>query len=410
MIDYKRLWLKIAIIFFFFTAFAGLFLRLLPFLDDFDNKYHFGVLQSHSHTGFLGWVFIALYAFLINTFGTQNLIGKKKTVRILIILTVLLLGIYISFPLDGYGVFSITFLSLFLIYSYYTLVYFYKNIDSKYNKTIIKKFLLWGIVLYFISSIGPWALGPVIAGGYKSTKLYYDTIFFYLHFLYNGFITFSIIALYLKLFWEKIENNSNRKKCMFFSFIALLSGTFLSYSESLLWHNPSLYVHFISVLSALFILYAVFCLYKTIEGIQIHYNKIEKYLITFTLIFFILKIVLQFFQAFPYFSKISYLFKGQFIIGYIHLVTLGFISLFLIFYSISTQIIKSGRLFKTGIYFYLTGFLLTEVLLFFQGILLLNSIYILSPSFNLLMLVFSLVIFIGILLILINSLYKKAQN
>jgi len=306
MSNYKRLWLNIALFFFFLTSLAGLFLRLLPFLSNFNNKYHYGVLQSHSHTGFLGWVFIALYAFLVDTFGTKDLINKKKTVRILIILTVLLLGMYISFPFNGYGIFSITFLSLFLIYSYYTLVYFYKNIDSKYSNCKIKKFLIAGIIFYFISSIGPWALAPIMAMGYKKTHLYYDTIFMYLHFLYNGFITFTVIALYLNQFRDKIIESTIKKKYLHISFVTLLLGSILSYAESLLWHNPPFYVFILAVTGSLLILISVFYLYKSTQNFILKYNSIERFLITSAITFFIIKIVLQSFQAFPYFAKISY--------------------------------------------------------------------------------------------------------
>ncbi len=406
MSDLKRLWFKIAIVFFFLTSIAGLFLRLLPFLDNFNNKYHYGILQSHSHTGFLGWVFIALYAFLIDTFGKKDLIYKKKTVRILIILTVLLLGIYISFPFNGYGFFSITFLSLFLLFSYYTLVYFYKNIDSEYKNTLIKKFILAGIIFYFISSIGPWALAPIIAAGYKKSNLYYDTIFLYLHFLYNGFITFSIIALFFNKFKEEINNKFSRKRYFHYSFITLTIGTILSYSESLLWHNPPFYVHLIAITSSFLILISVFYLYKSIKGLKIDYYKTVNYLIGIAIFLFILKIILQTFQAFPFFSGISYLFKGLFIIGYIHLVTLGFISLFLLFFALKSRIIAPNYFFKKGIYLYLTGFVLTETVLFLQGLFLLNSIFVLSSIFNLLMVVFSLFLFAGIFFILLGAFRK----
>ena len=403
MNDHKKLWLKIALIFFFLTSLAGLFLRLLPFLNNFDNKHHYGVLQSHSHTGFLGWVFIAIYAFLINTFGIKDLINKKKTVRILIILTVLLFGIYISFPFNGYGVFSITFLSLFLIYSYYTLIYFYKNIDPEYNKSIIKKFLFAGIIFYFISSIGPWALAPIIATGYKKTNIYFDTIFLYLHFLYNGFITFSVIALFFNSIWKKISIDTIRKRFFYTGFITLLIGTILSYSESLLWHDPAFFVYLIAVFSSLLILYSVIYLYKSAKGLYTEHGTLEKYLFLLSFSFFIIKIVLQTFQAFPFFAEISYLFKGQFIIGYIHLVTLGFISLFLLYFALKNRYIIPGPLFQTGVYLYLTGFFLTEFVLFLHGLFMMNSIYLLSPGFNLLMLLFSLFLFSGISLILINS-------
>lgn len=407
MSNYKKLWLNIALFFFFLTSLAGLFLRLLPFLSNFNNKYHYGVLQSHSHTGFLGWVFIALYAFLVDTFGTKDLINKKKTVRILIILTVLLLGMYISFPFNGYGIFSITFLSLFLIYSYYTLVYFYKNIDSKYSNCKIKKFLIAGIIFYFISSIGPWALAPIMAMGYKKTHLYYDTIFMYLHFLYNGFITFTVIALYLNQFRDKIIESTIKKKYLHISFVTLLLGSILSYAESLLWHNPPFYVFILAVTGSLLILISVFYLYKSTQNFILKYNSIERFLITSAITFFIIKIVLQSFQAFPYFAKISYMLKGQFIIGYIHLVTLGFISVFLIFYAIKKRFLIPDHLFKKGIFYYFTGFFLTETLLFLHGLFLMNSIYVFSSSFNILMLIFSLSLFTGISFLLISQYVKR---
>ena len=400
-------WVKLSIFLLFVTTFLGLLIRFLPLQNLIPNSYFYGLLQSHSHTGFLGWIFLLLLVLLFYKFGDKNILKRKKTILILLLNSLLITAITISFPFDNYGPFSITFLSAFLIFSYYTLIYFYKNINLTYNNFISKSFIKTGIVFYFISSIAPWLLAPIIALGFKKTPLYYNDIFLYLHFLYNGFITFSILGIFYLDIEKKNLQNLNFNKYFKLSLYLLGFGTLLNYSQSLLWNNPHISVYIISFISTIFLIAGIISLIKITKLSDIEFYGIAKQLLYFSIGILILKIGLQFFQSFPKFANLSYMLKSQFIIGYIHLVTLGFVTSFIIAYTLKVNFISSSKTIKIAIYSYILGFLLTEILLFGQGLLLWNGITILIVNFNLYMFIASIFIFIGFFLLFIGVIKQK---
>jgi len=401
----KHLWAKISLFFLMITSLLGLLIRILPIQNIIDNSYFYGLLQSHSHTGFLGWVFIAVYILILDNFGQPDILKRKKTKIIIAFVTFFIAGMTISFPFFGYNFISITFLSLFLAFSYYALYYLYKSIRTETKDTISYKFIKTAIYLYLLSSISPWALGPIMAMGYKKTALYYNDIFFYLHFLYNGFIIFSIIGL-LFIKYEiqnlKIKNlNISLNNGLKF----LLTGTVLNYSESVLWTKPHYSIYLIAFFSSILILTGVYYLWKSINSINLAVKKsmYSSFLLNFALILFVVKSILQTLQSFPVFASISYDLKSYLIIGYIHLVTLGIITPFLLTLYLRGNFIAKSKLYNIGITSYLLGFLLTETILFGQGLLLWNGITSLTPQYNLIIMISSVFLFLGFTLIYLSQ-------
>lgn len=388
------------------TSILGFIIRLLPLQNIIPNSYFNGLLQSHSHTGFLGWVFLIIYILLLNRFGKPNLFSQRKSQVILIVLSVFIFGMTLSFPFTGYGFLSISFLTLFLLFSYYSLYYLYKHIDDLYKNSISYKFLIAAILFYLLSSISPWLLGPIIAKGYKKTPLYYNDIFFYLHFLYNGFITFSIISLYFIEIELKKTKKLNLKSNLKNAFIYLSIGTVLNYSSSLLWNKPSIIVFVIAFISTILLLVGIYFLTKEYTILFNEKNKLFRFLFLTTISMFLFKNILMLFQSFPKFAELSYHLKSQFIIGYIHLVTLGFISSFIISYLIHHKMLSKSITLNIGILSFIIGYYSTEIILFTQGIFLWNNLSILSSSYSLLILIASTFLLIGFIFIFIASTKK----
>jgi len=396
----KRFWSKISLFFLMITSLLGLIIRAIPLQNIIDNSYLYGFLQSHSHTGFLGWVFIAVYILILHNFGVPDIFKIKKTKIILSLVAFFIAGMTISFPFFGYNFISISFLSLFLSFSYYALFYLHKSIRTKVKNTVSYKFVKAGFYLYLLSSISPWALGPIMALGYKKTALYYNDIFFYLHFLYNGFVVFSIAGIFFIKY--EIQNikikdlNQNLKTGLKF----LLIGTILNYSESVLWTKPHFTVYLIAFISSVLLMLGVYHLWKSYSNIRWSNTEIQfPFIIKFALALFVVKIVLQMLQSFPVFASVSYDLKSYFIIGYIHLVTLGFITPILLALYSRNHLIDESSLYKFGLTSYIFGFFLTELLLFGQGLLLWTGVTFLNLYFNLIMLISSIFLFVGITII-----------
>jgi len=146
---------------------------------------------------------------------------------------------------------------------------------------------------------------------------------------------------------------------------------------------------------------------------QSFYKKLSltlKVILLFFMFSFILKVVLQFVSAFPQISDSILTFKSYFVIGYIHLVTLGFLSPFLIFLLINFKLISIPyKIQKVGIYIFLIGVFFTETLLFIQG----SFIWFFKsqiPNYVELLLLASSALLIGIIMLLINAIKTRQSS
>ena len=192
--NWVRKWSRVALLYFVLAASFGILLRYLQtsFIGGLNYKF---LLHTHSHIALLGWVYIALILAIVNSirFSEPNL-NNAGFRRILWFTNITVVGMMISFPVQGYGVVSITFSTLFLFASYWFVGWFFANVKSK-PLTIGAKFIRSGLIYLVISSFGPWALGPIMVIGESHSDWYYMAIYFYLHFLYNGFFVMSIFGL-----------------------------------------------------------------------------------------------------------------------------------------------------------------------------------------------------------------------
>ncbi len=94
------------------------------------------------------------------------------------------------------------------------------------------------------------------------------------------------------------------------------------------------------------------------------------------------------------------------IIGFIHLTMLGVISGFLFSFILQSRLVINNNLLRTGIYAFLLGFILTEIILLIQG----GMFYLKSgfmPNYYLLLFIFSLLMPFGIFLLIANILKHK---
>jgi len=111
-----------------------------------------------------------------------------------------------------------------------------------------------------------------------------------------------------------------------------------------------------------------------------------------------LKLVFQFSGAFPSIIKVALDYKSYFVIGYIHLFTLGFMSLFIL---LLNQLFLKRIISKWGVSLLILGVLLSEILLFTQGILFFLQAKTIS-NYTLLLLMATFLMPLGILIILLR--------
>ena len=353
----------IALFYFFLIAILGVLLRLFLILDIPANyKY---IVHSHSHVALLGWVYTALTTLIYKLYLTNSSIEKKYLI-LFWCTQITIIGMLVVFPFTGYALFSILFSTLFLFASYVFIWLFIKHTTNDQKKTNSYKCIrisLWYMVL---SSIGPWALGYIMSTAGSNSNLYRNAIYFYLHFQYNGWFIMALIGI---LFFILEQQNILIPKKIFNRFFILMNiGIVATFGISLLWMKPHLSMYSISFLGALFQLIALYILVKELlfskQKSVDENSKLFLILLRIVVFFFILKLLLQLLGSIPYFATIATS-NIDFLIGYIHWVFLGVVSIALLTFLFYFKLIV---LSKRIILLYLIGFILTEGLIFYKGI------------------------------------------
>ena len=352
--------IRVAISYFTMAALLGVLLRFYPiFSFGFNYRY---MVHAHSHIALLGWVYVALTTLIHYCFVEKGTSDKKYT-RIFWFTQVSLVGMLLTFPFQGYALFSIFFSTLFLIMSYVFFHYFSRNSDPKFrhgNSLRCIKAALWYMV---ISSLGPWALG-IIMGTLGAQSIWYRlAIYFYLHFQYNGWMLLALIGLFL-FAMERRDMVIPKKSFMWFFWI-LNAGVVLTFFLSTLWIEPSPLLYVLAGIGAiaqgcgLVLLWAM--AKNDIKVLPL--SKLQALLMKTVVFLVFIKIALQLLTALPYFARIATMYLDL-TIGYLHMTFLGMISIGLFF------LVDYFGLFvisKKAYQWYFWGFLVTEILIFYKG-------------------------------------------
>lgn len=391
-----------ALFLFIIAAFYGLFIRI-NFVYPIKSFEYNNFVQGHSHVAFLGWGYIATIGAILHLF-VANEKRKHRAYNILMfIILVCIVFMLLSFPLSGYKVFSIALLAVFGITSYILSFKLLKDINGN---GVSEKLIKYGIYYYLLSSLATWFLAGVIVTVGK-TDLYYNTVYFYLHFLYNGFFVFALFGVLFKIFENQHILISKKLQKGFFIYLNV--ACIPAFALSILWSQvASVYyvIGFAATILQLISLFFLMVIYRQ-ASTQLNWSWFLKLLLKFSLLAYGFKIIIQIASAFPFIVEKSLALKPFFIIGYLHLFTLAFMSvlLFLILDKLGKLKLKT-KFSKIGMTSVLLGILSSEVVLFLQGYLLLagaNSIA--NYSFH--MIVSSGFIVLGLLMVFASQFFEK---
>jgi hypothetical protein len=316
-------------------------------------------LHAHSHLMFLGWGFNALVAAILFVFIPNEAYPRYEKVFWLLQFSVL--GMLITFPIQGYAPLSITFSGLHSLGAGYFAYRFWQ--DNRGKSLISNQLASWALVFMLLSNVGPLALGIIKANDGAGSVAYQLAVYFYLHCQYNGWFTLAILAL----FWAWLEGlNLTIAPSLARKYLILwVLAVFLTYSLSTLWANPPYWVYLLAQISAIIQVWAWVHLSQIIFKI---YSKLNitalgvKVLLSVSYVAFTLKIFLQLLSALPTFAWAFEM--RNIIIAYLHLVLLGFFSCFLLAYFTQKQFFCLCHwLGKIGAQGLLIGFILTEIAL-----------------------------------------------
>ena len=399
-------WVDILIFNFCVVALLGFTLRSkilfsIPFLD--YNR----LLDAHFHFAFGGWVTLALVVLLINEVlpAPQNTRAVYKWLPVCFFVASWLLLIFSPLPANSAGASACS--TVFILVTYVFAWFSINDIRKATLSKTIKLLATSAIVCLVLSSAGVFTLAYLFAAKSLNMFAYRDALYTYLHLQYNGFFTLAVFAILLHKLETKLGEDAKRKAYQFALLLSVstLPSLFLTY----LWRDPNQVYRVIAICGSItlllsFLFFVRFVL--SLKEINLKANPIIRNMAYLFLSAFALKIFLQSFTLFPAVGNAVFGDRPV-IIGFLHLVFLGFVTLFLF-----TWFAQSGFLnIKLGITkfalgFFTTAVVLNEAVLMTQGLgaMLIKS----SNVFTWLLWVLSIMLFLGAILISIAR-YKTKR-
>lgn len=397
-----RIWLKICLFNLLIVALLGTTLRYkiifpLPWID---QKH---LLHSHSHFAFTGWISQLLLVLMVHFLDQQKQNNTfRKYNRLLLLNLISAYGMLISFFLQGYGPVSIGFSTLSILVSYYFAYRFWLDSSSIGINKITLLFFKASLIFNILSSAGAFALAFMMANKIVQQNWYLAAQYFFLHFQYNGWFFFACMGFAS----EKWLRNCIPEQTLKNIFLLLALACIPAYFLSTLWMPIPIWVYIIVVLSAFAQILAWIKISKALfkSNLGLHINHPGKYLLTLSFIALSIKLFLQLGSTIPALSIIAFGFR-PIIIGYLHLVLLGIITLFLLGYIFSNYLLQINKTSKTAALLFSTGVVLNECLLMIQGITAMG--YISLPYIQESLLMAAFVMFTGLVLLNFSFRMKK---
>lgn len=401
-------WSRIALLNFFFAACLGALMRY-AFVEEITWINYRYVMHGHSHVAMLGWLYMALYALLIHVFLTPKQQQKPIYHRLFWLSQISIVGMLISFPLQGYGIVSVCFSTLHLLLSYVFVWRFWFDIRQdiplhNHSKALILAALLFQV----LSSLGLWGMGLVIGLQLQASVWYYITVQFYLHFQFNGWYLFAALALLLQIAGQRGIFYQPRQLKIFHWCLVL--ATLITFSLVLSWAEPQIYLFRLNGIGVLLQLVAIGVLanilYQQRTQLLAVLSKHAKLLLTIALLCLCLKALVQSSVIIPEIAQAGYTIRNL-VISFFHLLLLGVISHFIFFFAVGERLIWMDKpLSNWGFRFFFVGFLLSEMILAGQGILFWMA-WGFMPFYYELLFFASLLMPIGILLLSIGQFERR---
>ncbi|MCC7502313.1 MAG: hypothetical protein IT229_07270, partial [Flavobacteriales bacterium] len=360
-----RRWFAVALLNLAIAAAIGCVLRSI-YLVEIPHVHFKPLLHAHSHVAMLGWIFIALMVFLLEDLDRDPARRWHRT--FLFGAQVAVVGMLLSFPVKGYGVVSIAFTTLHMLMSYVLAVFAWQG-TSHWVPAGSRRLVRIAIIMQLLSTLGVWAMAPILASGLFGTELYYWSIQFFLHFQFNGWFWFAALALWSR--WA--ETHGAVQLLDPFTIRLWLVSAVLTFALAIAWSERHWPIIAINSLGVLLQLWAGWRTALAIRHTQrMLFSKAPLWAwrcVTYALIFMGLKVLMQTVVAVPQVAVIALTIRN-YVIGFIHLNMLGAISMMLFAMALLRGwFVSTDRLVRIGLSLFTGGVLLSEAALFVQGTL-----------------------------------------
>jgi len=388
------------------VAFLGVLMRYkigfeFPYFEQ-KNLQH-----AHSHFAFSGWLSHSLIVLMVYYLQSKidGFLGNNYK-KLIIANLICAYGMLVFFTIQGYGPISIVFSTASIVVSYVFTYQFVKDLKALDSDLLSKKWFKAALFFNLISSLGTFYLAYMMASKNFVQDLYLSSVYYYLHFQYNGWFFFACMGLVFGFL--NLRKSVHPFLETTYKLFAL--ACIPAYLLSILWLDLPIWLYVIAVLSALI---QVFSWFKFVLILRkVRKNTIEnlaplfRYLLLFIGLAVSVKLVLQLGSTVPIISQLAFGFR-PIVIAYLHLVLLAIITLVVLFYIYANHLFIISKKIKFGLLILTIGVVLNELVLAVQGITAFS--YTIIPYVNEMLFGVAIILFIGIVLTTIYSV-KKVKN
>jgi hypothetical protein len=400
--DFAGKWLRNSFFSLLLVALLGTILRYkiafpLPYIDQRN------LLHGHSHFAFSGWITQALMALIISRLPSflPNYDIKKFRLPLWVNL-VSAYGMLLSFPFEGYGPVSIFFSNLQILGTVIFMIRLWKAINTCSVQSVSLKWYKAASFFNVFSALGAFSLAYMLATRHLNQQVYLGSVYFFLHFQYNGWFSFVILGLLSEMLEQQGIDKSKLNRLYYGFLIACIPA----YGLSIMWVKMGPVIYSLVVLAAIIQFMTTIKLLQYAISVQL-FKKIKDgfagKILVLSLFAFVIKILLQLGSTIPSLSKLAFGFR-PIVIGYLHLVLLGFASLFILGYSAMSRFIAHNSIARSGILIFIIGVIANELMLCIEGLAAIK--YHSIPAVNTMLFLIALIMFSGLLIFNLKN--KKA--
>lgn len=363
--DLIKKWGRIILVNLAIVALFGLCMRYkiafnFPWLDQKN------LLHAHSHFAFAGWITQFIYVGMAAYILPQISSDRKRQYRWLLTINMLIAyGMLLSFTIQGYKAVSIVFSTVSILISVLFLLRFYSDTGKYQLRGLWIRWALAGLSLNVLSAAGPLYLAYMIATKTVDPDLYLGSIYYYLHFQYNGWFFFGAMSLLSATF--QIFN-----KPIFKIFFLIFAFTVIpAFFLSILWAELPGWLYILTVVATFFQMTAWFLLAQNIVS-QVRKQCVISLKDPVHVLFLSagaalsIKFFLQTLSVIPSLSQLVFGFR-PIVIAYLHLVLLGVYTLFILGWLFSKADLPLNKMIHRSAGGFLAGVIFNELLLAIQG-------------------------------------------
>lgn len=342
-----------------------------------DQKF---LMHAHSHFAFAGWVSHVLMVFIVLAMYRlkQRHTLPRRYQYIVAASLFFSYGMLVAFALQGYALYSIIFSTCSILVSFVFAACCWLDLRRSDLPHILKYWFRAAVFFSVLSSLGTFSLVRLMATYPLDPLKQLASVYFYLHFQYNGWFLFSCVGLLLYWLYDHSGIAACSKRLFWLFFFCVIPAYFLS----VLWWKAFpdwLYGVVVGTVLLQLVVWGrlVYVVLYALRGgdLRTPVSPVTSWLWLGVMSAVFLKFILQAASVVPSLSQLVYGYR-PIVIAYLHLVLLVIISLFIIGFAFQIEVLRFSRGVHLWVMVLAGAVVLNELVLTIQGISGLIRVYV----------------------------------